>query len=62
MTEKIYTKKKLGMYVLIGVLAAYVLAFFGVIIGAALSAYAFLGGFFVFVQVPRVKALDGRNA
>ncbi|MBQ7480379.1 MAG: SPFH domain-containing protein [Lachnospiraceae bacterium] len=51
MTEKIYTKKKLGMYVLIGVLAAYVLAFFGVIIGAALSDYAFIGGFFVFVSI-----------
>lgn len=51
MTEKIYTTKKLGMYVLLGVIAAYVLAFFGIILGAALSSYAFFGGFFVFVSV-----------
>ncbi len=50
MTEKIYTTKKLGMYVLIGVLAAYVLAFFGIIIGAALSDYALIGGFVVCVS------------
>lgn len=51
MKEKIYTTKKLGLWVLIGVLAAYVLAFFIVVTGAALSGYAFIGGFFVFVGI-----------
>lgn len=51
MNEKIYTSKKLGLWVLIGVLAAYVLAFFMVIMGAALSDYAFIGGFFAFVGI-----------
>ncbi|MBR4719029.1 MAG: SPFH domain-containing protein [Lachnospiraceae bacterium] len=51
MSEKIYTTKKYGLFVLIGVLAAYVLAFFAVFIGAALSDYAFIGGFFVFVGI-----------
>lgn len=51
MTEKIYTAKKLGMFVLIGVLAAYLLAFFGIFVGAALSGYSFVGGFFIFISV-----------
>ena len=51
MTEKIYTEKKIGMLVLIGILAAYVFAFFLCIIGGAISQYSGIGGFFVFLGI-----------
>ncbi|HCM92953.1 MAG TPA: hypothetical protein DIS78_10355 [Lachnospiraceae bacterium] len=48
MTEKIYTDKKYGMFVLLGVLAAYVFAFFLCIVGGMLGG---IGGFFVFLGI-----------
>jgi regulator of protease activity HflC (stomatin/prohibitin superfamily) len=51
MSEKIYTEKKHGMIVLIGVLLAYVFAFFLCVVGGVLSEYSGIGGFFVFVGI-----------
>ena len=51
MTEKIYTEKKIGMFVLIGVLAAYVFAFFLCIFGGMISQYSGIGGFFIFLGI-----------
>ena len=51
MTEKIYTDKKIGMFVLIGVLAAYVFAFFLCVVGGMISGYSGIGGFFVFIGI-----------
>ena len=51
MTEKIYTDKKIGMFVLIGVLAAYVFAFFLCVVGGMISSYSGIGGFFVFIGI-----------
>ncbi|MCR5421650.1 MAG: SPFH domain-containing protein [Lachnospiraceae bacterium] len=51
MTEKIYTEKKLGMAVLLGVLGLYVLAVFMCIAGTVYSGYTNIGGFMVFLGI-----------
>ncbi len=51
MTEKIYTTRKNGMIVLIGVMAAYVFAIFLSLGGGILSRYSGIGGFFVFISI-----------
>ncbi|MCR5233607.1 MAG: SPFH domain-containing protein [Lachnospiraceae bacterium] len=52
MTEKIYTEKKLGMPVLIGVILAYIFALFMCIAGGVISEYVgFFGGFFAFIGI-----------
>ena len=51
MTEKIYTEKKIGLFVLIGVLAGYVFAVFLCMFGGMISRYSGIGGFFIFLGI-----------
>ena len=51
MTEKIYTEKKIGLFVLIGVVAGYVFAVFLCMFGGMISRYSGIGGFFIFLGI-----------